>query len=80
MGRYYRLSKKITEETAEEILREIREIEGSGEITFVMDNTCLFVDVDREKYPQIMGRAVNICSRVGKGCELSFAGFGQENK
>ena len=28
-----------------------------------------------EQYPEVMTRIVNIFSRVGHGCELSFAGF-----
>ncbi len=75
MGRYYRLSKKITEEMAERILEEIRGIEDVEKSEFVEDNTKILVKTDKEKYPDVMTRIVNIFSRVGKGCELSFAGF-----
>ena len=74
MGRYYRLSKKITEEMAEKILEEIRGIEDVEKSEFVEDNTKILVKTDKEKYPDVMTTIVNIFSRVGQGCELSFAG------
>ncbi len=75
MGRYYRLSKKITEEMAEEILKETLEIDDVEKAEFVEDNSKILVTTEKEKYPDVMTRIVNIFSRVGKGCELSFAGF-----
>ena len=75
MGRYYRLSKKITEEQAEEILKETLEIDDVEKAEFVEDNSKILVTTEKEKYPDVMTRIVNIFSRVGKGCELSFAGF-----
>ena len=75
MGRYYRLSKKITEEMAEEILKETLEIDDVEKPEFVEDNSKILVTTEKEKYPDVMTRIVNIFSRVGKGCELSFAGF-----
>ena len=51
MGRYYRLSKKITEEMAEKILEEIRGIEDVEKSEFVEDNTKILVKTDKEKYP-----------------------------
>lgn len=75
MGRYYRLSKKITEEMAEEILKETLEIDDVEKAEFAEDNSKILVTTEKEKYPDVMTRIVNIFSRVGKGCELSFAGF-----
>ena len=75
MGRYYRLSKSITEETAGEILREILEIEDVESAEFTEENTKILVKTEKDKYPEVMTSIVNIFSRVGSGCELSFAGF-----
>ncbi|HJA64863.1 MAG TPA: hypothetical protein H9955_00960 [Candidatus Mediterraneibacter cottocaccae] len=78
MGRYYRLSKKITEEMAEKILQEVRGIEDVEKAEFLEENTKILVTTEKEKYPDVMTRIVNIFSRIGKGCELSFAGFEHE--
>ena len=59
MGRYYRLSKKITDDMATAILNEINELEN----------------VQTARITEVMTRALNICSRLGGKCELSFAGF-----
>ena len=61
MGRIYRLSKKVSDKEANEILREIRELSD------VEDADNQFLDV--------MSAAVNICNRVADGLELSFARF-----
>lgn len=75
MGRYYRLSKKITEEMASEILTETLGIEDVQKAEFLEENTKILVVTEKDKYPEVMTRIVNILSRIGKGCELSFAGF-----
>ena len=75
MGRYYRLSKTLSEAEASEILREVREIEEVDEAEYSEGYSKILVLTEKEKYPEIMTRIVNIVSRVGKGCELSFAGF-----
>ena len=75
MGRYYRLSKALNEAEASEIMREVREIEGVDEAEYSEGYTKILVLTEKEKYPEIMTRIVNIVSRVGRGCELSFAGF-----
>ena len=77
MGRMYRLSKKITKAESQEILREMKEIKEIERIGFTQDGVCLLVETPEEKYPEVLGRAVNICSRVAHGLELSFAGFEQ---
>lgn len=75
MGRYYRLSKKITEEQAKEIEREMKEL-ISAEVAEIFDgNTCLKVVAAEEKYPEVMGQAVNICKRKADDAELCFDGF-----
>ena len=75
MGRYYRLSKKISEDMATEILREVKEIEDVERAEFTDENEKLLIQTGEDKYPDVMGKAVNIFSRVGEGCELSFFGF-----
>ena len=75
MGRYYRLSKSITEKMAAEILREAREVENVQEAEFLEDHSKILVVTEKENYPEVMTRLVNIFSRVGRGCEISFAGF-----
>ena len=59
MGRYYRLSKSITEETAGEILREILEIEDVESAEFTEENTKILVKTEKDKYPEVMTRNVN---------------------
>lgn len=75
MGRYYRLSKTLSEVEASEILREVREIEEVDEAEYSEGYSKILVLTEKEKYPEVMTRIVNIVSRVGKGCKLSFAGF-----
>ena len=75
MGRYYRLSKTLSEVEASEILREVRVIEEVDEAEYSEGYSKILVLTEKEKYPEVMTRIVNIVSRVGKGCELSFAGF-----
>ena len=75
MGRYYRLSKTLSEVEASEILREVREIEEVDEAEYSEGYSKILVLTEKEKYREVMTRIVNIVSRVGKGCELSFAGF-----
>lgn len=50
MGRYYRLTPKITDDMSAE-----------------------------EDYSFVMTRALNICRRIGKGCEISFTRFAVED-
>ena len=80
MGRYYRLSKSITEEMAAEIVREAREVENVQEAEFLEDHSKILVVTEKENYPEVMTRLVNIFSRVGRGCEISFAGFADQDE
>ena len=77
MGRYYRLSKEITEAEAEEILRELREKENLKSIELSEGRKVMRVETKDGEFADIMGAAVNICSRIARGCELSFEGFAQ---
>ena len=80
MGRYYRLSKSITEEMAAEIIREAREVENVREAEFLEDCSKILVMPEKENHPEVMTKLVNIFSRVGRGCEISFAGFAYQNE
>ena len=80
MGRYYRLSKPITEEMAAEIVREVREVENVRKAEFLEDCSKILVVTEKENYPEVMTKLVNIFSRVGRGCEISFAGFAYQNE
>lgn len=75
MGRYYRLSKKITEEMASDIMNEVQGIPDVEEARLLEENTKILVETEEEKYPEVMTKIVNIFARVGNGCEIAFAGF-----
>ena len=75
MGRFYRFSKNITEAQAREIEREMKELTTAECAEVTEDNKCLKVVTEEEKYPEVMGKAVNICKRMADGAELRFAGF-----
>lgn len=78
MGRYYKLTKAITKDMATEILCEMRENKDVINVEFLDDNTKILVETEKEKYPEVMYTAVNIFSRIGDKCELTFGGFQQE--
>ena len=75
MGRYYRLSKEITDAEAEEILRELREKDNLKNVELSEDRKRMKVETKDGEYAGVMGAAVNICSRIAHGCELSFDVF-----
>lgn len=75
MGRYYHLSKKLTEAQVAEVEREMREIEDVESVEIDVDHTHMKVITKDDEFSGVMGRAVNICSRVADGAELSFCGF-----
>lgn len=75
MGRYYRFSKAITAEQASEIEREMKELTTAEDVEVIEDNTLLKVVTSDDKYPEVMGKAVNICKRKADDAELRFVGF-----
>lgn len=79
MGRYYRLTKKITDDMATEILRELREYEQVHTAEFTDGYKYLLVRAAEEDYSFVMTRALNICRKIGKGCEISFTRFAVED-
>ena len=74
MGRIYRLSKKVSEKVANEILREIRELSDVEDAEFEESGGLKVVTKDNQ-FLDVMSAAVNICNRVADGLELSFARF-----
>ena len=77
MGRYYRLSKKVTEEQAAEILRELKERDDIKRAIITDERDTMIVKTIDGEYFNVMYAAVNICSRIA-GCELSFMHFDTE--
>ena len=75
MGRYYHLSKKLTEAQVAEVEREMREIDDVESIEVNGDYMYMKVITKDDEFSGVMGRAVNICSRVADGAELSFSGL-----
>ena len=69
MGRFYRLSKKISEQEAAEIL-ELPDIQNAE----IVDGK-VRVETKDNVFVDVMSTVVNIFSRVAGGCELSFVGF-----
>lgn len=80
MGRYYKFSKKIKASEAEEILNELREVEGVEKAEILDNYERLLVITAAELYPEIMSRAINISRRVAGGADLSFAGFAYDQQ
>lgn len=85
MDRYYQISRlskeseEFTLEKIEEILQEVREVQNLRDAEVLRDekNVYLGVSTSQEKFPEVMAKIVNICSRVAKW-ELSFVGFEQQ--
>ena len=75
MGRYYHLSKKLTEAQVAEVEREMRKIEDVESVEVNGDHMYMKVITKDDEFAGVMGRAVNICSRVADGAELSFSSF-----
>ena len=65
---------------AAEIVREAREVENVRKAEFLEDCSKILVVTEKENYPEVMTKLVNIFSRVGHGCEISFAGFAYQNE
>ena len=73
MGRFYRLSKKISEQEAAEIMREILELPDIQNAEIVDGK--VRVETKDNVFADVMSTVVNIFRRVAGGCELSFVGF-----
>ena len=73
MGRFYQLSKKISEQEVSEIMREVLELPEIKDAEIVDGK--VRVETKDNVFADVMSTVVNIFSRVAGGCELSFAGF-----
>ena len=71
MGRCYHLSKTVTEDLANEIIKELTERGDVKHARISADGRYLHVDTIDGEFSVVMYSAVNICSRIAN-CELSF--------
>lgn len=78
MERYYRFSKKISDEQAEEVVKELEELASVKRASVEENNSYLRVSAEPGDFPAIMGMAVNICNRKAGGAELSFSRISYE--
>ncbi|MDD2981626.1 MAG: hypothetical protein PHN80_16940 [Hespellia sp.] len=75
MGRYYRFSKKVTDEQVKLIEKEMRQLEDVESVEVTKDHTFLKVVTKDDQFAEVMSKAVNICNRHANGTEISFARF-----
>ena len=73
MGRFYQLSKKISEQEVSEIMREVLELPDIKDAEIVDGKAR--VETKDNVFADVMSTVVNIFRRVAGGCELSFVGF-----
>ena len=74
MGRRYHLSKAVSKDQTNEILKELTERGDVKTASISDDGRYLHVDTIYGEFSVVMYSAVNICSRIAN-CELSFEGF-----
>ena len=74
MGRRYHLSKAVSKDQTNEILKELTERGDVKTASISDDGRYLHVDTSDGEFSVVMYSAVNICSRIAN-CELSFEGF-----
>ena len=60
MGRYYRMSKKVTEDQVKEILRETLELEDVEEAEYEAETQLLKIVTKDNQFAGVMTRVVNI--------------------
>lgn len=75
MGRYYVLSKTISEQEKEDALNELKAMENVKKAELTEDAKFLLVETEDGEYGEVMSAAVNIFNRVAKGCEMKFSRF-----
>lgn len=79
MIRTYRFSKKITQEQAELIIKEMKGLDNVALVDITSDLSLLRVTTKDNEYRNVMWKAVNIVNRLTEGAELKFAGFEYES-
>lgn len=75
MGRYYHLSKCVTDAQFEEVKKEMFKIENVKDVEISEDHRLIKVVTKDDEFAGVMGNAVNIFSREAAGTELTFARF-----
>ena len=75
MGRYYKLSRVISAETASQILEELQALDDVEKAYFEEGFTGVIIFTEDGEYTKVMDQAVNIFSREGSGTELQFDHF-----
>ena len=70
-----KILKKISEQEASEIMREVLELPDIRDAELVDDRSRVRVETKDNVFVDVMSTVVNIFRRVAGGCELSFAGF-----
>lgn len=78
MGRYYKLSKSISEEAKAAALSELKAKDTVKRAEITEDGQLLLVETTDGEYSEVMSAAVNIFNRVAGGCALSFVRFAAE--
>ncbi|MDD5934510.1 MAG: hypothetical protein PUC65_02930 [Clostridiales bacterium] len=79
MIRTYRFLKKITQEQAELIIKEMKGLDNVALVDITSDLSLLKVTTKDNEYSDVMWKAVNIVNRLTEGAELKFAGFEYES-
>ncbi|BBF41763.1 hypothetical protein lbkm_0443 [Lachnospiraceae bacterium KM106-2] len=75
MGRYYHLSRQVTNLESAMILRDMKQLKNVKNVEITDDHAYLKVITMDDQYAEVMTSAVNICSKVARGLELSFRRF-----
>ena len=70
MGRFYQLSKKISEQEASEIMREVLELPDIRDAEIIDDRSRVRVETKDNVFIDVMSTVVNIFRRVAGGCEM----------
>ena len=78
MGRYYRLSKKITDAESQEILKEMKVLEDVEKVEITKEYSYMKVLSKDDEFTDVMGKAVNIRGRTVGDLKLSFSRFAFE--
>ncbi len=79
MGRYYHLSKKLSKEEIQKVEKEMNALDNVKKAEITKDNDYLKVETVDGQFEDVMRAAVNICSHIAHGTELSFARFAFED-
>lgn len=75
MGRYYVLTKVISDQQTEDALHELKELKNVKKAEITDGGKFLLVETEDGDYTEVMSAAVNIFNRVAGGCEMRFSHF-----